>query len=95
MYIGETEIHQEIRIKEHAEYQRLENYGKTKLVDHLLETKHNVRYNDVIVMGQEMDLRRRRFCESICIEKEEAFVFNYRDSLRLDEWLKVMAKYGK
>jgi len=36
-------------------------------------------------MGRELEVRKRRFYELVYIEREESQVFNYRDSLKLEE----------
>jgi len=94
-YIGETGRMLCERVKEHGDYVRLGYWGKSKVSDHALETRHMVKWEESKVIEWEWNERKRKIKESVRIEREVGEVFNYRDSVKMSNWLRVISKFGR
>lgn len=64
-YIGETSRPLEVRVKEHRQKTEKRDVGYSKLVDHAVENKHQIQWDEAKVIGRESHYKKRKILEAI------------------------------
>jgi hypothetical protein len=64
-YIGETSRPLEVRVNEHRQKIEKKDEGYSRLVDHALNSKHQIRWDEARVLGRESHYKKRRILEAI------------------------------
>ena len=82
-YIGETGRQLKIRLKEHERGSQSEDLSKMSgLSQHVIQTKHNIKFDEVKILYRESNFSKRKFKEGLAIKKSELELLNKKEEIR-------------
>ena len=81
-YIGETGREVKIRLKEHKYDTTKEKENISGLSKHIRDNKHNVDWDNVIILHKENDFRKRKFKEAVAIKKTGTVTMNKKEEVK-------------
>ena len=91
-YIGETGRRLETRIKEHKKGAEGEKENVSGLSQHIKQTKHKIKFDDVEILHRESDYTKRKFKEALAIKKGNEQLMNKKEEIKLlsDVWENII-----